>query len=197
MSKLDDFCKTDVYVVDTETTGLFGAPKDKVVDIAVCKVTLGEDKVENIYSSVVGHDTGKWNDELRRSWIFENTDLTLDMVDKAPPESQVADEVSKILKGANVTSFNFQFDFDKFLYKQPWSLRPDVVPFRCVMLASKDVCRIPGLYEDYKWPKLDEAYRIIVKGDPAGINGVQEHRALSDALMASHILLELHRTGNY
>jgi len=197
MSILDDFCKTDVYVVDTETTGLFGAPKDKVVDIAVCKVTLGEDKVENIYSSVVGHDTGKWDDELRRSWIFENTDLTLDMVNNAPPESQVAEEVSKILKGANVTSFNFQFDFDKFLYRQPWSLRPNVVPFRCVMLASKDVCKIPGLYEDYKWPKLDEAYRIIVKGDPAGIKGVQSHRALSDAIMASHILLELQRTGNY
>ena len=197
MSRLDDFCKTDVYVVDTETTGLSGAPRDKIVDIAVCKVTLGEDNVENVYSSVVGHDTEKWDDDLRRSWIFENTDLTLDMVNKAPPESQVVDEVSKILKGANVTSFNFQFDFDKFLYKQPWSLRPNIVPFRCVMIASKDVCKIPGLYEDYKWPKLDEAYRIIVKGDPAGINGVQAHRALSDAVMASHILLELHRTGNY
>ena len=197
MSRLDDFCKTEVYVVDTETTGLLGAPKDKIVDIAVCKVTLGDDKVENVYSSVVGHDTRKWDDELRRSWIFENTDMTLEMVDKAPPEAQVVKDISKILGGANVTSFNFQFDFDKFLYKEPWSLRPNVVPFRCVMLASKDVCRIPGLYEDYKWPKLDEAYRIIVKGDPAGISGVQAHRALSDAIMASHILLELHRTGNY
>ena len=197
MSILDDFCKTDVYVVDTETTGLFGAPKDKVVDIAVCKVTLGDDGVENVYSSVVGHDTGKWSDELKHSWIFENTDLTPDMVNDAPPEARVAEEVSKILKGANVTSFNFQFDFDKFLYQKPWSLRNDIVPFRCVMLASKNVCRIPGLYDDYKYPKLSEAYKMIVKGDPAGIKGNQEHRALSDAVMASYILLELHRTGRY
>jgi len=197
MRTLDDFCRTDVYVVDTETTGLLGAPKDKIVDIAVCKVTLGDDKVENVYSSIVGHDTGKWNDELKRSWIFENTDLTPDMVNDAPPESKVASDISKILKGANVTSFNFQFDFDKFLYREPWSLRNDIVPFRCVMLASKNVCKIPGMYEDYKYPKLSEAYKMIVKGDPAEIHGVQEHRALSDAIMASHILLELYRTDRY
>ena len=197
MSRLDDFCKTEVYVVDTETTGLRGAPGDKVVDIAVCKVTLGDDNVENVYSSVVGHDTEKWNNELKHAWIFENTDMTLDMVNNAPPESEVAEDVLKILRGANVTSFNFQFDFDKFLYQKPWSLRNNIVPFRCVMLASKNVCRIPGMYEDYKYPKLSEAYKMIVKGDPAGMKGIQEHRALSDAVMASYILLELHKTDRY
>ena len=197
MSRLDDFCKTEVCVVDTETTGLFGSPKDKIVDIAVCKITLGEDKVEKIFSSVVGHDTSKWDDELKHSWIFENTDLTLEMVDKATPEPQVVSNVTRILNGANVTSFNFSFDFDRFLYREPWSLQSKIIPFRCVMLASKDICRIPGMYDDYKWPKLAEAYEMIVKGDPAGTEGTQAHRALSDAVMASHILLELHKMGCY
>ena len=197
MSRLDDFYKTEVYVLDTETTGLFGSPKDKVVDIAICKVTLGEDNVETIYSSVVGHDTSNWNDDLKHAWIFDNTDMTLEMVDNAPPESQVINEVKKLLDGKNVTSFNFSYDFNKFLYREPWSFRSKIVPFRCVMMASKDVCKIPGLYEDYKWPRLDEAYSYIVKGDPAGIEGIQKHRALSDALMASHILLELDRMGRY
>ena len=194
MSTLDDFSKTDVYVIDTETTGLTGAPKDKVVDIAICKVTLGESTAEKVYSSVVGHDTSAWSNELKRSWIFENTDMTLEMVNKAPPEQQVVREVTEILKGRNVTSFNIAYDFDKFLYKHPWSLRDRFVPFRCIMLASRDVCKIPGMYEEYKWPKLEEAYRIIVKKDAAG---EQTHRAMGDALMASEVLIELYRTGNY
>ncbi|MDR0778678.1 MAG: 3'-5' exonuclease [Methanomassiliicoccaceae archaeon] len=197
MSTLDDFCRIDVLVIDTETTGLKGAPYDKVVDIAICRVSLGSDKVDVIYSSVVGHDTSKWNDDLKRSWIFENTDLKLEMVNKAKPEAQVIQEVAKILKDKNVTSFNFAYDFNKFLYPQPWSLKGTFAPFRCIMEASKNVCKLPGLYEEYKWPKLSEAYDIIVKGDPAGVNGEQEHRAISDAVMASYILLELYRTGNY
>ncbi|MDR2866369.1 MAG: 3'-5' exonuclease [Methanomassiliicoccaceae archaeon] len=197
MSTLDDFCKTEVYVIDTETTGLDGAPADRIVDIAICRVALGDDKVETVYSSVVGHDTSRWSEKLKRSWIFENTDLTLDTVDRAPPEEHVVRDVTRILSGANVTSFNTQFDFDKFLYKAPWSLRGRFTQFRCIMMASKNVCRLPGLYDDYKYPKLEEAYRMIVKGDPANIGGKQAHRALSDAVMASHILIELHRTGNY
>lgn len=197
MNKLEDFCRTEVYVLDTETTGLDGAPKDKVVDIAICRVELGSGKVEEVYSSVVGHDISGWDDSLRHAWIFENTDLTLDMVRDAPSENEVVRDVTKILSGANVTSFNISFDFDKFLYKEPWSLKGRFVPFRCIMLASRDVCRLPGLYEEYKWPKLEEAYRMIVKGDPANINGKQSHRAMGDAVMASYVLSELHRTGNY
>jgi len=197
MSTLDDFCRTEVFVVDTETTGLDGAPRDKIVDIAICKVTLGNNKVEEIYSSVVGHDVSAWNETLRRSWIFENTDLTLEMVADAPPERDVIRDVTGILGGKNVTTFNIAFDLDKFLHRGPWSLKGRFIPFRCIMLASRDVCKLPGLYEEYKWPKLEEAYRMIVSGDPAGISGKQSHRALSDAVMASHVLLELHRTGNY
>ena len=197
MSRLEDFCKTDVLIIDTETTGLTGAPKDKVVDIAICRIVLGEDKVEKLYSSVVGHDTAQWDNELKNSWIFENTDMTLEMVNGAPPEEKVVKEVAGIINGQNATSFNFSYDFDKFLYREPWYLYGKFIPFRCIMLASRDVCKLPGLYGEYKWPKLEEAYRMIVKGDPADIRDKQPHRALSDAVMASYILLELHRKGNY
>ncbi|MCL2608248.1 MAG: 3'-5' exonuclease [Methanomassiliicoccaceae archaeon] len=192
MSRLDDFLKAEVFVIDTETTGLTGAPKDKVVDIAVCKVILGENSVEKVYSSVVGHDTSKWSPELKRSWIFENSDLTLEAVSEAPGEADVVREITEILSGANVTSFNFSYDFDKFLFREPWSLRSKIKPSKCIMLASRDVCKIPGLYDEYKWPKLDEAYRMIVRDDPAGIKGMQTHRAMSDAVMASYVLLRLH-----
>ena len=197
MKKLEDFCRTEILVIDTETTGLIGAPKDKVVDIAVCRVVLGEDKVEEVYSSVVGHDTSVWDHELKNSWIFGNTDMTLEMVSDAPPEKKVIEDVRRIIAGKNATSYNFPYDFDKFLYREPWDLYGRFVPFRCIMDASKNVCKLPGLYDDYKWPRLEEAYRMIVDGDPAGMKDKQMHRALSDAVLASHVLLSLHRKGNY
>ena len=41
------------------------------------------------------------------------------------------------------------------------------------------------------------AYSKIVEGDPAGIHGTQNHRALSDAQMASYVMIQMFRDGNY
>ena len=197
MSRLDDFLDRSIYVLDTETTGLDGYPRDVVVDIAVCRADPQKGTVEEIYSSVVGHDVSRWDEAKKNAWIFQNTDLSLEMVASAPPAEKVASDIRKILSGKNVTTFNTGFDLDKFLYHEPWSLKGAIIPSRCIMLASKNVCKLPGLYEEYKWPKLEEAYSMIVDGDPAGINGKQEHRAMSDAVMASHILIALSRNGRY
>lgn len=196
MRTLEDFDQS-MYVLDTETTGLDGHPTDVVVDIAICKADPVKGTVEEVYSSVVGYDVSKWDDTRKNAWIFQNTDLTLDMVASAPPAEKVAVDVQRILKGRNVTSFNFDFDFKKFLFKEPWNLKGIIGESRCIMLASKNVCKLPGLYEDYKWPRLEQAYEMIVEGDPAGINGNQTHRALSDAVMASYIFIELYRMKRY
>ena len=197
MSRLDDFFDQSIYVIDTETTGLDGYPRDVVVDIAICRTDLRKGTVENVYSSIVGYDVEKWDDGKRNAWIFQNTDLTLDAVASAPNAEKVATEVRNILRDKNVSTFNTGFDLVKFLYREPWSLRNVIRESKCIMLASKDVCKIPGFYEEYKWPRLDEAYSMLVDGDPADIRGNQTHRALSDAVMASHILIALYKTGNY
>lgn len=51
---------------------------------------------------------------------------------------------------------------------------PNINTF-CTMIRSTDICRLPGR-RGYKWPKLDEAYRILV--DPSGFEGA--HDALAD-----------------
>jgi len=186
-----------IYVIDTETTGLCGHPRDLVVDIGICAVDLGEGTVKEAYSSVVGYDTSVWDYPTQHAWIFENTDLTLNDVDEAPPFMDVVQEVQEVLKHENITSFNIGFDMDKFLYREPWSLQNICTEMPCIMLASMDVCKIPGYYGQYKWPKLAEAYEAITVDDPADIKGHQTHRALSDAVMASHILLGLWDKGQY
>ena len=110
-----DQLSDEIYVLDTETTGLEGAPKDLVVDIGICRVSFNDGTVEDVYSSVVGYDTSEWDDYLKNAWIFENTDMTLGMVEEAPPALNVIDEVRRILRRKPVTSYNTEYDFGKFL----------------------------------------------------------------------------------
>lgn len=188
-----------IYVVDTETTGLDGAPKDLVVDIGICAVSLEEGTVRDVFDSVLGYDVDSWDDSLRHAWIFENTDLTLDDVRDAPHAIHVIDKVRGLLKGKTVTAYNVAYDMDKFLFKEPWDLRGRFTLCSDIMLAATPVCKLPSQYygRQYRFPKLDHAYRTIVDGDPAGIGEAQSHRALSDARMASYVMIQMYRDGTY
>lgn len=188
-----------IYVLDTETTGLEGAPKDIVVDVGICSANLQTGEVLDVYSSVLGYDTTDWDDYHKEAWIFQNTDMTLRMVEEAPAALDVIDDVRRLLRNRPVTSYNTAYDFKKFLYEEPWSMQGWFLECSDIMLVAKDVCKLPSEYYggDYRYPKLDYAYSTIVKGDPAGINGKQDHRALSDARMASYLMLQMFRDGQY
>lgn len=211
---LDDFQTADRYtpevnlepilVLDTETTGLNGGPRDAVVDIGISEVDLNAGTVKDVYSSIVGYDITGWSDSMCHSWIFENTDLTVEDVAAAKPFEIVKKEVLKIIRGRWLTTYNTKFDLDKFLYKEPWSIRPNTF-LRCrdIMYSATEVCKLPPLDKrldghEYRFPRLDYAYEKILEGrDPAGIHGVQDHRALSDTRVAGHLMLELYRAGCY
>lgn len=50
------------------------------------------------------------------------------------------------------------------------------IPHFCTMLESTNLCRFPGRYGNYKWPKLTELYRYLFDKDFEDI-----HNALADA----------------
>lgn len=125
--------------------------------------------------------------------------MTLEAVSKAPRLSKVIADVTGILKGRWVTSYNVQYDMDKFLYKFPWNLKGAFDEVRDPMLSATEICKLKSPYYGvYRYPKLEYAYEKILDGeDPAGIHKHQDHRALSDARMASHLLLRMYREGTY
>ena len=106
IASLDEIPPDEIYVLDTETTGLEGAPKDLVVDVGICRVSLRRGTVEDVYSSVLGYDVDSWDDYHRNAWIFENTDMTLEMVAEAPPAMDVIEDVRRILRNKTVTAYN-------------------------------------------------------------------------------------------
>ncbi len=199
IATLDELPPDEIYVLDTETTGLEGAPKDLVVDVGICRVSLRRGTVEDVYSSVLGYDVDMWDDYHRKAWIFENTDMTLEMVADAPPAMKVIEDVRKILRKRTVTAYNIAYDMDKFLFQEPWSMKGEFTLCNDIMLAATQVCKLPSQYHgrQYRYPKLDHAYASITEDDPAGIHCTQTHRALSDARMASYVMIQMFRDGTY
>ncbi len=78
-----------------------------------------------------------------------------------------------------VAAFNSDFDLlimDGAIFRlcgrKAWGKAQEIV---CVMKAMTPVCKLPGQYGDYKWPKLQEAYRHAFGTD---FNGA--HDAMAD-----------------
>ena len=197
---LDEIPPDEIYVLDTETTGLKGAHTDLVLDVGICKVRLSEGIVEDCYEAVLGYDVDDWDDYLRNAWIFSNSDLTLDDVAfSRKSAAQVMDEVRRILKGKAVATYNMEYDLGKFLYQEPWNMHGWFNECTDIMKAATPICKIPNQYgyKDYQYPRLEVAYEKITSGDPAGLRGKQDHRALSDARAASWLMVQMYRDGAY
>jgi DNA polymerase III epsilon subunit-like protein len=187
-----------VYLVDTETTGLNGcAHDDKIVDIGIVKVDTVRMIVEPTYSKIVGYDVSKWSDNDKNAWIFSHSNLRLSDVSAGKPLDEVVDEVHEILNRQICTSYNTDFDFERFLKQDPWNVNCELAPD--VML--KAWYHVPGdyVFDDgsASWPRLEKAYRTLCPDDPVCLGGPQAHRALPDAMQASHVMLRLIETGGY
>lgn len=61
----------------------------------------------------------------------------------------------------------------------------------CTMIAATKVLKIPGKY-GYKWPKLDEAYKILV--DEKGFEGA--HDAMNDVMACRAVFYAMKDRGD-
>lgn len=86
-----------------------------------------------------------------------------------------------------IVAHNINFDllimegelFRKAGGRKPWGEPRDTF---CTMQAMTPVCKIPGKYGDYKWPKLQEAYRHCFGCDFDGA-----HNAMADVIACSKV----------
>ena len=205
-----------VLIIDTETTGLSGYPKDRVLEIGIAELDGGSVKPvysEIIrYSDIVEFDRKYVNlDGSEGIWIYRNSNLRMeDTLNASKDVERVAAEVRAIVSGMEVTSYNVPFDLGKFLYHEPWNLRGIVERKIDIMkLATSKVyelCESDSLYdkglqerllrereESYypeKWVRSIDAYRALCPEDPMGLEGMR-HRAIDDAVMEGFVLKTL------
>lgn len=204
-----------VLIIDTETTGLVGYPEDRVLEIGIAEYGESTGKISPVYSEMIRYeDIRKFDGEnvnrdgSKGVWIYRHSDMRIEeTLNAAKNLATVVEEVRNIVSGKEVTSYNVGFDFGKFLYQEPWSIKPIVTRKIDIMklatakvyeLADSDSIMDKGLqnrllmerdesYYPDKWVRSIDAYRVLCPDDPMGLEGMR-HRALDDAVMEGWIL---------
>lgn len=87
---------------------------------------------------------------------------------------------------------NANFDWKLFQIEYAYAQKPmpNIERF-CTMLASMDICNLPGQYGKPKWPKLAEALPIMCGREL----GDDAHDAMVDTKGAKDLFFELKRRG--
>lgn len=178
------FEEKEILIIDIETTGFLGQ-KGKIVEIGIVSLELETGKAEIVFDQVV-HETGITKEEVEKSWIVANSDLTVDMIRRSKNLKLYKDEIQKIIDDHSIgaTAFNRNFDFD-FMEDRGFVFGTKLP---CPMLLSTDVLQLPGNYGKFKWPKVEEAYDYFV-GDKGW---VEKHRGAADAFDEAKIVHELY-----
>ncbi len=201
----------DIYVLDIETTGLDGFPKDLIVEISIMRANVLKQKISQVYHSLIHYETDTWDDNLHNSWIFRKGVLSVEDIQNAEKDlPTVVEEVRQILSGKYIAAYNNAFDFDKFLNHDPWNINKKSSKTKtapCIMLVASDYLRPSG--RKYKKRIYSLAYSrknllsentesiITNKELEEKIGEFEEHRASYDAFYTACILLELYKRKQY
>lgn len=170
-----------IAIVDIETTGL-KYNEELILEIGIVLLNLKTGEIKKIYDEVVKEDG--FGEEHKESWVFNNSDLTFEEIIRASPLDNI--KIQKIFNKYNATAYNKKFDFD-FLKSR--GLIINELP--CPMIISTDICKLPGFYGNYKYPKVQEAWNFFF----GETDYVEKHRGGDDAKHEALIVYELYKRG--
>jgi DNA polymerase-3 subunit epsilon len=177
-----------ILILDIETTG-FLQQGGKIVEVGIVELDLSNGNRTILFDEVC-HEVGITLEEVEKSWIVQNSDLTTVRVKYSESLTNKAKRIQKILNDypLGATAFNNAFDFG-FLENRGFQF-PKKLP--CPMKLSTDICKIPhpngyGL----KWPKVEEAHKHFF-GD---VGYIEKHRGADDAYYEAEIVYELYKMG--
>lgn len=181
---------------DTETTNLYNFKKPPthpsqphLVQFA-CILDDGEGKILEQYDTII--DTGEVEIPLGATAIHGITTARAKL--EGVPLEAVLKVFNKLCKHSKLlVAHNISFDVKVMHSAYSRAKRPSefgkLVQY-CTMQSSTDLLKLPGRY-GYKWPKLDEAYRVLV--DPEGFEGA--HDAMEDVKACRAVYYKLKELG--
>jgi len=170
-----------IIIIDIETTDFLNKG-GLIVEVGIVELDLTNGNRTPIYNRLVCEEG--FGEEHKGAWIFSNSSLKYEDVLKAEPLD--ARKLQEILAKYHATAYNKKFDFD-FLSSR--GLGINELP--CPMIALTPVCKLPGKFGKYKWPKVQEAWDILFPNVPY----VEEHRGYDDALHEALLVYKLHTSG--
>lgn len=170
-----------ILVVDIETTGFY--PSDAIVEIGICLVDTKTKQITLVFNKVVKDKKFvKW--KHKNAWIFQNTTLRVEDVEKAKPLEFYFDEIQDLFNKYPMTAFNKTFDL-RFLKAAGFEMKD----IKCLMATATQYSKLKDKNGRVKKPSVEEIYnQFFMK---RGEIYVEEHRAGTDAMDESKILLHM------
>ena len=175
-----------ILFFDTETTGFpnFNArardPKQPHI-VQLAAILTQDDGTElDSYNTLIKPEGWNIPDEVSKIHGITN-EIALE---RGIPERESASKLLAMIRAASLVVAH-NITLDKFLARiamRRFNLITDAddlwwkqIPTFCTMRAMTPVCQLPGKYLDYKWPKLQEAYKHAFGNEFDGA-----HDALAD-----------------
>jgi DNA polymerase-3 subunit epsilon len=163
-------------VIDFETTGLGPTQGGRATEIAAVLVQGGQ--IVGRFQSLM--NSGAWVP----SFITQLTGISNEMLRSAPPARAVMHEVARFTKGCPLVAHNAAFDRG---FWQAELARADCEAdaahaFACTMLLSR---RLYPHADNHRLGTLAQLHALPSAG--------RAHRALADAEVTAHLLLQLQR----
>lgn len=188
-----DSKNSHVAVLDIETTGRKPS-NGTIVEIGVCLLDLSNGKVKKLFDSIVQEPdlyTRHESSSLKDSWVFNNSDLTLEAVKASPQLLSFKEELQNIFSTYWITAYNKDFDLG-FLKSRGFSF-PKQGP--CPMKAATPLLKLnySRRYHSYKWPTVEEAWDYFFPDK----NYYEAHRAYDDAVHEAQIVYALYQRGKW
>jgi len=178
-----------ILIIDIETTGL-DPVTSKIVEVGIVSLDLDTGEKWTLMDEVT-HETGITRQEVEESWIVKNGYMTAEEIIRSLNFSILKPLIQKFIDEYpdGATAFNIKFDFD-FLKHRGIVFKKELP---CPMLASTDICKLPGKFGKYKWPKAEEAWNFFYPG----ADYKEKHRGADDAWHEADVVRALYVQGNF
>lgn len=170
-----------ILVVDIETTGFY--PSDAIVEIGITLVDTKTKKSKLVFDEVIKEDKFSKR-KHKNAWIFQNTTLTVEDVEKAKSLEHYRPKLQKLFDQYCMTAYNKSFDL-RFLRKAGFEIKD----IKCLMKGATEHSKLKDKNGRVKKPSVEEIYNQFFRTKKNIY--YEEHRAGADSLDEAKILLHM------
>jgi DNA polymerase-3 subunit epsilon len=175
--------------IDTETTGV--TPGDRIVSIR-CMFFDSKGRETSSMYTLVKPEGFSIPAEATAIHGITTAKALRDGYSLVSVLDSITAEIAR-LSPNNLIGHNVSFDLGMVIREYSCARKPESLSQMdtfCTMKETTQICRLPGKYGDYKWPKLDELHRHLF-----GEGLKDAHDARADVEACARCFFELQRLG--
>ena len=172
-----------VLVIDVEASAA-NPQWAELLEIGIVELCLKTGKITTLVDEII-----KPKEKISKNcWIFQNSTLSYENIMKSGKDiKSISKKVQQYFETYRCTAYNQQYDFTilrKLGFKIPHTTND-------LMYFATDILQIPGYYDAYKWPKVQECIDFL------DLDIIEPHRACDDAKIEAQLVYEFIKQHNF